>query len=217
MFAKTIVLSDAFLDMPLSTRCLYFTLGMLGDDDGFINSPKSVMRQCGASIDDLNLLVAKKFIIPFDNGVVVIKHWRIHNYIQKDRYKPTVYAKEKAMLTSKDNGAYTECIQDVSNVETQVSIGKDSIGKVSLVEGSVVDDATTATEENKLKLLGGKLGRNVVYLTDRQLSDLLDKLGLDAFNRYVERLATFIIDKKAHVKSHYDTILKWYEEDTKVN
>ena len=82
---------------------------------------------------------------------------------------------------------------------------------------SVVDGATTTPEENKLKQIGGKLGRNVVYLTDRQLSDLLDKLGLDAFNRYVERLATFIIDKKAHVNSHYETILKWYEEDTKVN
>lgn len=218
MFAKTIIDSDAFLDMPLSTQALYFHLSMRADDDGFINNPRKIQRMVGGSDDDMKVLVAKRFIIPFESGIVVIKHWKIHNYIQKDRYKPTVYAKEKAMLTSKDNGAYTECIQDVSNVETQVSIGKDSIelGKFR-GSGSVVDDSTTATEENKLKLLGGKLGRNVVYLTDRQLSDLLDKLGLDAFNRYVERLATFIIDKKAHVKSHYDTILKWYEEDTKVN
>ena len=218
MFAKTIVTSDAFLDMPLSARCLYFTLGMLADDDGFVNNPKSIMRQVGACTDDLNLLLAKRFILAFDSGVIVIKHWRIHNYIQKDRYKETKYIEEMATLMLDEKGAYTECIQDVSNVDTQVSIGKDSIelGKFR-GSGSVVDDSTTATEENKLKLLGGKLGRNVVYLTDRQLSDLLDKLGLDAFNRYVERLATFIIDKKAHVKSHYDTILKWYEEDTKVN
>ena len=94
MFAKTIVLSDAFLDMPLSTRCLYFTLGMFADDDGFVNNPKSIMRQVGASIDDMNLLIAKKFILSFDSGVIVIKHWRIHNYIQKDRYKETKYIDE---------------------------------------------------------------------------------------------------------------------------
>ena len=133
MFAKTIVLSDAFLDMPLSARCLYFTLGMLADDDGFVNSPKSVMRQVGASTDDLNLLLAKRFILAFESGVIVIKHWRIHNYIQKDRYKSSKYLEEKATLTIDDNGAYTECIQNVSNLDTQdrLELGKDSIGKDS--------------------------------------------------------------------------------------
>ena len=81
MFAKSIVLSDAFLDMPATSRCLYFTLSMLADDDGFVNSPKSVMRQCGASEDDLKVLFAKKFVIPFESGIVVIKHWRINNYL----------------------------------------------------------------------------------------------------------------------------------------
>ena len=228
MFAKTIVTSDAFLDMPLSARCLYFTLGMFADDDGFVNNPKSIMRQVGACTDDLNILLAKRFILAFESGVIVIKHWRIHNYIRNDRYKETKYIEEKSTLMLDDKGAYTECIQDVcgldtsgippvSKMDTQVRVGKDSLGKVSLVEGSVDDDTATATEEDKLKMVGGKLGKNVVYLTDHQLSDLLDKLGLDAFNRYVERLASFIIEKKAHVKSHYETILKWYAEDTKVN
>ena len=129
MFAKTIVLSDAFLDLPLSARCLYFTLGMLADDDGFVNSPKSVMRQVGASTDDLNLLLAKRFILAFESGVIVIKHWRIHNYIQKDRYKSSKYIDEKATLAIDENGAYTECIQDVSILDTQDRLGKDSIGK----------------------------------------------------------------------------------------
>jgi hypothetical protein len=129
MFAKTIVLSDAFLDLPLSARCLYFTLGMLADDDGFVNSPKSVMRQVGASSDDLNILLAKRFILAFDSGIIVIKHWRIHNYIQKDRYKGSKYLEEKATLAIDDNGAYTECIQDVSNLDTQVRLGEESIGK----------------------------------------------------------------------------------------
>ena len=134
MFAKTIVLSDAFLDMPLSARCLYFTLGMLADDDGFVNSPKSVMRQVGASIDDLNLLIAKRFILTFESGIIVIKHWRIHNYIQKDRYKESKYIEEKSVLTIDQNGAYTECIQDVSILDTQVRLGKDRLGKESIEE-----------------------------------------------------------------------------------
>lgn len=106
MFSKSIVLSDAFLDMPATSRCLYFTLSMLADDDGFVNSPKSVMRQCGASEDDLKVLFAKKFVIPFESGIVVIKHWRINNYLRGDRYKPTKYTKEKAELILEENGAY---------------------------------------------------------------------------------------------------------------
>ena len=139
MFAKTIVLSDAFLDMPLSARCLYFTLGMLADDDGFVNSPKSIMRQAGASTDDLNLLMAKRFILAFDSGVIVIKHWRIHNYIQKDRYKESKYMEEKATLMIDQNGAYTECIQDVSTLDTQVRLGKDR-DRLELGEGSIGED-----------------------------------------------------------------------------
>ena len=131
MFAKTIVLSDAFLDMPMSARCLYFTLGMLADDDGFVNSPKSIMRQVGASIDDMNILLARKFILAFESGVIVIKHWRIHNYIQKDRYKGSKYIEEKSTLAVDENGAYTECIQDVSIPDTQVRLGNVSLGKVN--------------------------------------------------------------------------------------
>ena len=136
MFAKTIIDSDAFLDMPASTQSLYFHLGMRADDDGFINNPKKISRMVSASDDDLKILIAKKFIIPFENGIVVIKHWRIHNLIQKDRYKETVYIEQKSELIVKDNKSYsigskmdTECIQDVSKVEPQVSIGKVSIGK----------------------------------------------------------------------------------------
>ncbi len=119
MFAKTIIDSDAFLDMPLSTQSLYFHLSMRADDDGFINNPKKIQRMVGASDDDLKLLVAKRFIIPFESGIVVIKHWKIHNYIQKDRYKPTIYQEEKQLLMEKENNVYTECIQPVSIVETQ--------------------------------------------------------------------------------------------------
>lgn len=130
MFAKTIIDSDAFIDMPVTARLLYYDLSMRADDDGFVNSPKKIMRMIGASQDDLSILIMRKFIIPFDSGIVVIKHWRIHNYIQKDRYKPTKYEEEKNQLVIKDNGAYTldtDCIQDVYKLDTQVrlELGKD--------------------------------------------------------------------------------------------
>ena len=85
MFARTIIDSDAFLDMPHTTQLLYFHLSMRADDDGFINNPKNIMRMIGCKDDDLKILLTKKFILPFESGVVVIKHWQIHNYIQKDR------------------------------------------------------------------------------------------------------------------------------------
>ncbi len=129
MFAKTIVLSDAFLDMPLSARCLYFTLGMLADDDGFINSPKSIMRQCGASNDDMNILLAKKFLIAFESGVFVIKHWRINNYLRSDRYTETKYIEEKSKLLVDGNGGYTVGIPSGTPSIDKVRIGQEESKK----------------------------------------------------------------------------------------
>ena len=176
MFAKTIVLSDAFLDMPLSARCLYFTLGMLADDDGFVNSPKSIMRQAGASADDLNLLMAKRFILAFDSGIIVIKHWRIHNYIQKDRYKESKYMEEKATLMIDQNGAYTECIQDVSTLDTQVRLGKDR-DRIELGENSKGKKETTHDLLQRLlpdyvipTILQVKMGEWITYKTERKES-----------------------------------------------
>lgn len=107
MFAKTIIDSDAFLDMPLSTQALYFHLSMRADDEGFINNPRKIQRMIGASDDDLRLLATKNFIIPFESGVVVIKHWKIHNYIRNDRLQKTQYQEERELLDVKENGAYT--------------------------------------------------------------------------------------------------------------
>lgn len=140
MFAKTIVLSDAFLDMPMSARCLYFTLGMLADDDGFVNAPRSIMRQCGASDDDMKLLIAKKFVLIFDNGVIVIKHWRINNYLRNDRYVPTKYGNEKDGLSLDENGAYTLGIPPGIPKDGIPSIGKDSIGKDRIGEVSIGEE-----------------------------------------------------------------------------
>lgn len=135
MFAKTIIDSDAFLDMPLSAQALYFHLSMRADDDGFINNPKKIQRMVGASDDDCKLLIMKRFIITFESGVIVIKHWKIHNYIRNDRYKPTIYEEEKAQLAEKENKAYTEKsnvgipdgIPEVYQMDTQDRLGKDRV------------------------------------------------------------------------------------------
>ncbi|MCR6515325.1 hypothetical protein M4I33_10645 [Clostridium sp. LY3-2] len=186
MFAKTIIDSDAFLDMSLSTQALYFHLSMRADDDGFVNNPKKIQRMIGSGDDELKMLIAKKFIIPFESGICVIKHWRMHNYIRNDRYKETVYTEEKSRLYVEENKAYTledrkdtkripvvnqkdtKCLpngipnvnqennknDDTKNVkippnidismgddvgipndnqlDTQVRLGKDSIGKISI-------------------------------------------------------------------------------------
>jgi hypothetical protein len=108
MFTQKIIDSDAFLEMPTSAQALYFHLNMRADDDGFVNNPKKITRYVGAADDDLKLLLVKRFIIGFDSGVIVIKHWRMHNTLKNDRYKPTDYQEEFAMLRLKENKAYTD-------------------------------------------------------------------------------------------------------------
>ena len=118
MFSQKIVDSDAFLDMPLSAQALYFHLNMRADDDGFVNNPKRIQRTIGASDDDLKLLVMKRFILVFDNGVIVIKHWLMNNTLRKDRYNPTQYQEQFALLDVKDNNSYTEKKAKVDGVAT---------------------------------------------------------------------------------------------------
>ncbi|MDD4279935.1 MAG: replisome organizer, partial [Candidatus Sumerlaeales bacterium] len=107
MFSKQIIDSDAFLDMGASAQSLYFHLAMRADDDGFVNNPKKIQRMIGAADDDLKILIAKRFVIMFESGVIVIKHWRMHNYIRADRYNETAYIDEKSQLKIKENGSYT--------------------------------------------------------------------------------------------------------------
>lgn len=209
MFAKSIVLSDAFLDMPMSARCLYFTLAMLADDDGFINSPKSIMRQCGATTDDMNILIAKCFVLTFESGVVVIKHWRIHNLIQKDRYRETKYLEEKAMLTLDVNKAYTEmvpeCIQTVSNPEPQVRLGKDRLGEDRVVE--VIEEAAPPkTVRHKYGLY------EKVLLTDEDYEKLKEEFPHD-YSERIARLDEYIASTGKKYKNHLATIRSWARKD----
>ncbi|MFS5992170.1 conserved phage C-terminal domain-containing protein [Streptococcus agalactiae] len=145
MFSRKITETDRFLEMPLSSQALYFHLNMGADDEGFIDKAKTIQRTIGASDDDMKLLIAKGFLIPFDSGVVVIRHWRIHNYIQSDRFQSTLYQSEKAQLEYDKSKTASfkpieNCIQNVSKMETQVRLSKGSLDKDSLTTYPTVSD-----------------------------------------------------------------------------
>ena len=217
MFAKTIIDSDAFLDMPLSSHALYFHLSMRADDDGFINNPKKIQRAIGASEDDLKLLIAKKFIIPFESGIVVIKHWKIHNYIRNDRYKETVYQEEKAQLEIKKNKAYTLNneigIPNDNQWDTQVRLGKDSI---ELVKDSIdIYDSDESEPSPPAKKVKHKYGEyNNVLLTDEELQKL--KTEYSDYQERIERLSSYVASTGKRYKSHYATIRNWARKDAEV-
>lgn len=204
MFAKTIIDSDAFLEMPQSTQLLYFHLSMRADDDGFINNPKSIMRNVGCKEDDIRILSGKKFIIPFESGIVVIKHWKIHNYIQKDRYHETKYKEEKATLNTDENGAYTRCIQDVSKMDTQVRLGKDSIDKVSNKEAH---DKPAKPQKHK----HGEYAH--VLLTSDEYLRLSEEWGEQELTRMIKTLDEGIETKGYKYKNHCLALRKWRENE----
>jgi len=137
MFSKLIIDSDNFLDMPLSSQALYFHLNMRADDDGFVNSPKRIVKMVNCSDDDIKILFAKQYLIPFESGVVVVKHWKIHNCIQKDRYKETMHLSEKKQLSIAEN-LYTRCIQNGNEMDPQIRLDKIRIDKISVVDSKEV-------------------------------------------------------------------------------
>jgi len=180
MFSPAIVGSDAFLDMPTSTRELYFQLGMYSDDDGFIN-PRKIIRMVGASDDDIKILIGKRFIIPFEDGVVVIKHWKINNLLQKDRYHPTVYREHFLAIKTKENGAYTE---SVNKLLPQVRLGKVRLGKV-IKEGEEKKYSPTPEEFFDKGEKGKDLQFKVLkWLTDKGVKEVIALQELNKFNAY---------------------------------
>lgn len=194
MFAKSVVTSDSFLDMSFSARCLYFALGMYADDDGFVDSPKSVMRQTGATQTDLNDLIDNQFVIPFESGVIVVTHWNVNNNLRKDRHKPTLHAAEHARLRV-ENGIYipskTDCQPNDNQAATngqpndnqmspfgcigEYREGKDSIGKDSIGEyreGKASTPAHAHTRESFCEAYG--IAANAEPPTDMDFDKLTE-------------------------------------------
>ena len=228
MFAKTIIDSDAFLDMPLSAQALYFHLSMRADDDGFINNPKRVMRLIGANDDDFRILTVKQFVIPFESGIVVIKHWKIHNYIRQDRYKPTAYIEEKEKLNV-ENGVYTSGIpsdnQATYQSETQVrvrvskEVGKkrDRLvccgGSENFSTSDVENSVENQTTDNNYDTHTYGTYQNV-FMTEYQYSDLCGIYGKNTIDEYANRISTYIKENhKRPYRNHYETIKSWLGKD----
>lgn len=198
MFSKQIIDSDAFLEMPLSTQALYFHLSMRADDDGFLNNAKKVMKIIGANQNDYDLLVAKSFIIQFSDGICVIKHWRINNYLRKDRYTETIYQEEKAMLTMQPNGRYSlkDSIREmddfpvgiplVDRSDTQNRIEKNREEKNSIYSAEKLHDEQSLDDffESIWKLYPIKKGKGQVSTSRKKA---LHKIGYDQIGRCVDR------------------------------
>ena len=145
MFDKTITNSDDFLELPDSSQVLYFHLSMNADDDGFVNNWKSILKMTGTKEDDLKILIAKSFIIPFESGVIVIRHWRINNFLRKDRHIDTKFQQELAMLGINDSQEY------VWLTNGQPSIDKNSIDKYSIEEKEIYKEKETKFKKPTLE------------------------------------------------------------------
>lgn len=214
MFAKTIIDSDAFLDMPVTAQLLYFHLAMRADDDGFVNKPKTIMRMTGCKDDDINLLFLKKFLIPFENGIVVIKHWKIHNYIRNDRYKETKYKEEKATLSLDENNSYTVGIPTVTHLVDEMDT-QDRLGKVRLDKDSINNNimpvsnetSTTPKRKNPPKHKYGEFQK--VRLTDEELQKLNDEYGESLTDEIITYFDRYIEEKHYKSQSHYLAIKRW--------
>ena len=166
MMAKSVIETDMFMDMPMSTQCLYFHLLLRADDDGFIRNPSAIRRETGCNQDDFKLLVVKQYIIPFESGVIVIRHWKIHNYIRKDMYHPTECQSEKNMLELDKRNVYNpiestvqedplhdcnesvtdtlqDCDEPVTNPLIQDRLGKDRLGKDNIAAAARARNANS--------------------------------------------------------------------------
>lgn len=192
MFSLSVVDTDNFLDMPTTTQALYFHLGMRADDDGFVSSPKRIATLANCSNDDLKLLASKGYIIPFESGVVVITHWKQHNYIQSDRYRKTMYKEEREQLVLAEN-VYkldTENIREVSEAEPQYRLSKDIVRdrdkKQCASDNALRADKATINDffESIWKLYPNKKGKGQV--SDAKKKVLYD-IGYDELSRAIDR------------------------------
>lgn len=226
MFSKKITETDNFLDMPLSSQALYFHLNMGADDEGFIDKAKTIQRTIGASSDDLRILIAKGFVIPFDSGVVVIRHWRIHNYIRSDRFQSTMHQEEKKKIDFDETKianikAFQDVIPDVIpngyQMDTQVRIGKDRLDKVRLDKVNnhnytEVDDVELSIPSKK-KPLSQILKESDIKINDRQSQILIEYIGLDCMTIDMIQYAIELTeDAGANNFNYLNKILKSWKE-----
>jgi len=242
MFHRQVVQADDFLDMSIGAQALYFHMGMLADDDGFVAGPKQAARMVGVGSDELEELVEKGFLLRFDS-VVVLTHWRMGNTLKNDRQKPPRYPQIAARLYVQEDKSYglsgaeslleekrrtLESRRNPNRTEpnitepniTELNTTQQNITQENIKEGSgnitqpAADRMPADLDEEETAPMYGVLGQGVVMLSEKEQESLLDLLGLEGFDKYVRKLSNFILMHNAKIKDHYATILRWWEEDT---
>ena len=241
MMSKKIIDTDNFLDMPQSTQCLYFHLLLRADDDGFIQSPKSIMRITECKEDDLKLLIAKRFVIGFETGVIVIRHWRIHNYVQSDRYskselpeakqvelKNKVYEVVEPPMNTDNICMDTKCIQNGYNLYTQIRIDKireeeNRIETICHVSHDDVDKSHFEIIEYLNLKTGSKFKPTTKPYVQAIRSRLKEGYTVDDFKTVIDKkcrewqgtkLEKYLTPKTLFAPSHFDTYLNSNETAT---
>lgn len=216
MLTKKVTDDDRFMELSASAQALYLHLSMSADDDGFCNQVAISMFKAHASIQDLQALLEKRYIYQFENGVIVIKHWRMANALRKDRYNPTIFQEELAQLDISKNGEYTwlpNGCQSVANRLPQYRLGKDRLDKISIVE-DIISDSDESEPPKPKKPVKHKHGEyNNVLLTDEELEKL--QAEYPDWKDRIERLSSYVASTGKSYKSHYATIRNWARNDKK--
>lgn len=245
MFHTDVVECDRFLDLPFGSQLIYFHLGMQADDDGFVNCPKQICRMIKRPAKELQALIDNGFLFDFDD-VMVIKHFRVANSLKNDRKKPLTYPEIAKHLKLTPNRCYStdidegdETLYDLRSANLAEKNGIRLDSQPNRTEENRTEENRTEenrTEENQteesraegsrregpearsgqLRFMGGTLGKGVLLISDDQIENLLDRMGLDAFNYYTEKLAKLLLEDKVKSKNHYATIMRWYLEDSEV-
>lgn len=223
MFAKALIDSDLFLDLPLSAQALYFHLSLRADDDGFVGNPRKIQRMVGGSDDDMKLLVLKQFVLVFDSGVIVIRHWRLHNYIRSDRYKETIYTEEKAQVSVGKDNLYTVGIpsdnQAVDSLATQERVGKERV-ELGENRGESTPSPAPAPPPKKSppKAERRKFGEyKHVLLTDEQVKKLNEDFGSNTVALYIRKVDEYCQQTGKTYKDYNLTIRNWIGKDGNFN
>jgi len=237
MFHGDVVESDGFLELPLAAQALYFHLGMEADEDGMVNCARQITRRLGLTEDVLQVLETHGLVILIQD-ILVIRHFRLANTLKNDRLKPPRYPEiskkiflcpDKTYSTVRKKGAVT-LYTFKRRMMREVGIRKESLNRTErnktkknitepnrtecLYQDARLGGRHTRKEEEELKRMGGLLGQGVLLLSDKQMEDLMDQMGLDGFDHYAKRLTDFILANGATVNNHYATMLKWWKEDT---
>lgn len=210
MFDKRVIDNDSFLEMPLTTQAVYFHLNMRADDDGFVDNWKSILRTVGGKEDDIKVLISKKFIIPFEKGVIVIRHWRLNNYLQNDRTKPTIYQEEKQKLSLDKNGVYnlyTDCIHSIDkNSIEEISIENNNTSSTSKELVTIANSTKNDDEKNIFELVEQAFGRPLSPAEFEEINSWTD----NDLTRHAIRIAEL---NRATKISYIVTILRNYERN----